>query len=440
MALYTPFFERAAATAGNAYGQRRTGELARNAYLGDQNAIGELALINPALAGQIKQQKMQEEQANLSTQATKQSMQMADQEWALKNREILQQVAQRMAQAPTFDVAQQIAADEISSLKEAGVQVPERFSPQAFTPEAFAQLKQQFPSAEPAGFTLAKDAVRYDAQGKVIASNLVPEGAPNERERELRIKEYMDNFDLTRQEAISRLDAQYMTDPVTGNLIAVDRATGGASIPPVATGDRPAPIPAPPPVDLSELSFDPGKGTGAGASFLGLWNSTLGQLPFIPTIMGPETAAQQLTILERDAIKALASSSRPPVVEQERILQAIPKAMEWGENPNVARSKMVSFIDLMTNQYVDDLRYAKDLSQPKELREASSERARSIEGIINRTLTPEAATAMLDSIKGVESDLQQINAIPFDQLETIQLDNLSDAALDAYIERLKSGR
>jgi hypothetical protein len=277
-----------------------------------------------------------------------------------------------------------------------------------------------------------------DDSGQVVYAGR-PESAPSVREREARVQELMDNFGLSRQDAIIRLDAQYMTDPITGNLIAVNRAAGTASIPAVATGERPAAIPAPPPVDVSELAFDPGTGTGAGAAFIGLFNSTVGQLPFVPTIMGPETAAQQLTILERDAIKALASSDRPAVVEQNRILGAIPKAMDWSENPNVARSKMTSFIDLMTNQYVDDLRYSKDLAQPKNLRETSATRARAIEGIINRVLTPEAATAMLDAIKGAEQGIQQINSVPFDQLDTISVESLDDAALDAYIERLKRG-
>lgn len=267
-----------------------------------------------------------------------------------------------------------------------------------------------------------------------------PEQAPNMREREARIQEYMSNFGLSRPEAISRLDAQYMTDPVSGNLISVDRATGSGSVADVGTGEPPAAMPAPPPVDLSQLSFDPGKGTGAGAAFIGLYNSSLGQLPFLPTIMGAETAAQQLTILERDAIKALASSTRPAVVEQERILQAIPKAMEWSQNPNIARSKMISFVDLMTNQYIDDLRYAKDLSQPKGIREESGRRAREIESIFRRVMQPEAAAAMLDSINGVEAATDRINSMSFDQLESIQLENLSDAELDIYMERLRSGR
>jgi hypothetical protein len=262
---------------------------------------------------------------------------------------------------------------------------------------------------------------------------------PSVRERESRIQEYMSNFGMSRPEAISRLDAQYMTDPVTGNLIAVNRTIGEATIPRVATGEAPASIPAPPNVTPEQLAFDPGKGTGLGASFLGLWNSTIGQAPFVTTFMGAETAAQQLAIIERDAIRALASSSRPPLVEQERILQALPKAMDWSENPDVARSKLTSFIDLMTTQYVDDLRYSKDLSMPKALREASSERARGVESLIGRVLTPEAGKAMFDSIRSVEQSIEQVRRATPEQLQTIDPSTLDDAALDEYIERLKRG-
>lgn len=296
--------------------------------------------------------------------------------------------------------------------------------------------------ASPAGRQVQKvapgETLVDESTGEAIFE--APSAPQRDNAREARVQEYMDNFGLSRADAIARLDAQVMTDPVTGNLISFDRTRGTASLPSVDTGAPPPATASAPQVDLSQLSFDPGQGTGAGAAFIGLYNSSLGQLPFLPTVMGAETAAQQLTILERDAIKALASSTRPAVVEQERILQAIPKAMEWSQNPEIARSKMISFVDLMTNQYIDDLRYARDLSQPKAIREESGRRAREIEGIFKRVLNPEAATAMLDSINGVEADLQQVNAVPFEQLQSVNLENLSDAALDVYIERLRSGR
>jgi len=258
-------------------------------------------------------------------------------------------------------------------------------------------------------------------------------------EREKRIQEYMRNFNLTEAQAISRLDAQYMTDPVTGNLIAVDRATGTGTLPRVDVGEAPAPTPAPMQVTEADLAFDPAEGTGFGAAFLGAYNSTLGQIPLLPVFQAPETAAQQLRILERDAINALATSSRPAVVEQERILAAIPKAMEWTQNPEVARYQMTSFINLMTNQYVDDLRYADNRNNPRDLREEAARRSNEVERIINRVLTPEAAKGMFDSIRQVETEISEVQTMPITELRALDPANLTDAQLDLYIDRLQRG-
>jgi hypothetical protein len=149
MALYTPFFERAAGTVGQAYGQKRTGELARNAYLGDQNAIGELAMINPELAGQIKQQKMQEEQVKLSQQAATQSAQVDAQErqrkWLAENQERVTETLGRAAQIPDYAQAQKFLASEVQRLGAGGV-----FNISQYTPETHAQVVQAYgPKAEP---------------------------------------------------------------------------------------------------------------------------------------------------------------------------------------------------------------------------------------------------------------------------------------------------
>ena len=193
-------------------------------------------------------------------------------------------------------------------------------------------------------------------------------------------------------------------------------------------------------VAQEDLAFDPGKGTGFASSFLGLWNSTVGQIPFVPISSERAQAAQQLRILERDAINALASSSRPAVVEQERIIQAIPQAMEWSENPEDARIKMTSFVDLMTQQYVDDLRYSSNLRNPRTLREESARRASEVERTLGRVLRPEVAESMLRSIKSVEQSSAAINEMGNQELLSVDPATLDDAALDAYIERIRSGR
>lgn len=262
--------------------------------------------------------------------------------------------------------------------------------------------------------------------------------APRDSARDQRIEDLMQTFGMSRQEAIRAIESRPMIDD-RGNLIRYDPTSDSGQLIDVDVGGQPAPMPTPPRVSQEDLAFDPGKGTGFGASFLGLWNSTLGQLPLMPIARGPEEAAQQLIILERDAINALASSSRPAVVEQSRITQLVPRAMEWSQNPEVARSKMTQFIDLMTNQYVDDMRYTQDRRNPRALREESARRAAEVERIVNRVLTPEAAQQMFQTINRIEGEVGEISQMSDADLLRINPAELTDTQLDAYIQRLSSG-
>jgi len=109
--------------------------------------------------------------ARASALANQKQMEQADQQWALQNRALIQDVMQKAAQMPDFQSAQQFLASEIQGLQESGVKVPERFSAQTFTPETFEQIKKAFPMAEKPGFTLAPGATRFDAAGNPIATN-----------------------------------------------------------------------------------------------------------------------------------------------------------------------------------------------------------------------------------------------------------------------------
>jgi len=260
-----------------------------------------------------------------------------------------------------------------------------------------------------------------------------------EAAREREISDLMQTFGMDRQSAIRSLSERTFVDPTTGNLIAYDPMSGTGRLPDLDIPGQTSSVQPPERrVTEEDLAFDPGKGTGFASSFLGAWNSTIGQLPFVPISTERAQAAQNLRILERDAINALATSSRPAVVEQQRIIQALPRAMEWFENPDDARMKMTSFIDLMTNQYVDDTRYASNLKNPRTLREESARRASEVERIMSRVLTPEASREMMQSINRVERATESIRSIPDAQLQSIDPSQLNDMELDVYIERLRN--
>ena len=237
------------------------------------------------------------------------------------------------------------------------------------------------------------------------------EGQPSAREA--RIADTMQTLGVARDEAVKLTDGlMRLTTDDKGNRVLTDLSTGRSRLLEIEAPAPPPRMERPPATDIDELSFDPGEGTGFGATFLGAWNSTFGQIPILPIAQGPEEAAQKLRILERDAIRALASSGRPPVVEQERIIAALPRGMEWFENPEVATFKAASFVDLMVDQYIDDLRFRNDPTNPKDGRDAASERSRQVEGIIRRMLTEDAANQLFQYIEGGGAQPAQAGELP----------------------------
>lgn len=257
--------------------------------------------------------------------------------------------------------------------------------------------------------------------------------------REAEIQDIMATFPgTTRQDAVRAITERTITDPISGNLMRYNPITQTGAVVEMDIPSDTVQLGTPMRAEFEDLAFDPGKGTGFASSFIGLYNSTLGQIPILPISNSRSDAAQNLRILERDAINALATSSRPAVVEQERIISALPQAMDWFENPREAQSKTLSFIDLMTQQYVDDRRYASNARNPRTLREESSRRASEVERIIGRVLTPDAATQMFESINKIERSIESVMQVPDSELFTIDPMTLDDAALDAYVERLKN--
>ena len=117
-------------------------------------------------------------------------------------------------------------------------------------------------------------------------------------------------------------------------------------------------------------------------------------------------------------IKALASSSRPPVVEQERILAAIPDAMAWNQNPRIAQQRLAEATDLLGQQYAADLQDSQDPSLSREVRRQAQVRAREISRIISTTLKPEAATVWKQHFQDPQAQApqEQGDAVPIESL------------------------
>jgi hypothetical protein len=239
-----------------------------------------------------------------------------------------------------------------------------------------------------------------------------PEATAALRTREAKISDAMGLYDLDRADAVRMVDGhtQFRVDEL-GNVVQVDLPTRTARAVDVQREEPPARRPTPPPTDVEDLAFDVGVGTGALAASKGLWNSTLGQVNFLPVFEGPETAAQMLTVIQRDAVRALAISGRPPVMEQERIVAMVPQPMDWLQNPKIAELQLAAFVDVMGLQYRSDLDAIDDPSVSASEKQFLRTRIRQVEHIVDRIITPEASEKFFNySPKKEESEIQQLTS------------------------------
>lgn len=437
MALYTPFFERNSAKLADAMIQKRAGELAQDAYMGDPQALGELYRFNPQQAQQIQAQQRQQAQTRLAQQKAQQDQ--------------LESQEKKQAEMIEYLDALESEAGQMGSLEEAQALIDRRMArayPEIEVPRldesAWAQIRGIQEDDRPA--RLVELTERAAAAGLEEGSDEYKEfmfyGGPKDEsaadQRDRKIGDYMRLFSMSEEDATRAVDSSVMLDD-RGNVISFDPISQQGALVDIDVGQAPESLNTPRPASVEDLAFDPAKGTGFARSFIGLWNSTAGQLPFVPVGEETEQAAQNLRVLERDAINALASSGRPPLVEQERIMSIVPDAMAWTQNPEIAQYKMTNFIDLMMNQYVDDIRFSQDRRNPKNVRETSSERARKIESIVRRVMTPEAADSMFQSLARIEEEVGDIQGMSNDDLMNMDVSEMTDAQLDLYIERLSGG-
>ena len=165
-----------------------------------------------------------------------------------------------------------------------------------------------------------------------------------------------------------------------------------------------------------------------------LYSSTLGQLPFLPAALKTEEAAQRLRFLERDAISSLATTSRPSIVEQARILATIPQALDFSQNPEIAEESLANFVDLMGQVYVDDVRYSNDISNPKGERDKSEARSRAIRRTIGSLLRPDAADLYFDTVNNVvKTDAGEFGEMTREELSSVNVAELQGDVLSAFI-------
>jgi hypothetical protein len=234
---------------------------------------------------------------------------------------------------------------------------------------------------------------------------------------------------------------EFMRDPVTGATFTLNTVTGLAEPVTQRTPDEPNTT-AVFEFMQNDLNFNPGAGTGAGAAFINAWNNTLGQIPLMPVGETTSAAAQTLRNLERKAVDALKLSNRPPIFEQEKIGELLPNPVSIFQNPQLATNRIVDFVNMMADQYVNDMRYATNINnRDDEARTTSLSRARAFKGIINDIITPEASASFfetLDVFEGGPAGILDMSDQEFNNLQRNGFSGLTPQQLDAAEARIRN--
>lgn len=441
MALYTPFFQRAAQTVAQGYGQKRIGTLTQSAYMGDQRAMQELAQIDPNAANQIRQQKTQEEQVKLSQaaqaqqmQANQQQIERGNQQWALQNRELIQGVMEKAARMPDFQSAQQYIDSEIQGLQQSGVQVPQAFSAQTFTPETFEQIKKAFPPLAKEGFTLGPQETRFDASGNVLAQNSAPrDGAANQRDDKIagltqRLASFVPNPAATAADIVDgNIEVEVLEDGSVRLVDKIKAASGRGSeavielpVGSLMSGDGRASPEAG--QSLYRLADEAGGVGGAARQVGALLAGQFGTEAYPETV----EAYQTIDTAVSDMIRGMAVNDRFPVGEMERLRDEIkitPSIMNPGP---VAKARMRSVDRSLKTRLSQFERDAIDTTLSADVRNQQRTNAANIRNFLDILGVPEKMPISELSVPAIgemnRSDardaIRQITEEEFNQLPT----------------------
>jgi len=145
--LYTPFMEQVGSTLGRGMMQREQNKLAQSAYMGDQDALGQLMGVNPELANKIQSGKATQQQNKLMAA---QKSEDRGRKLSLENEKIIQGELDNIAKFDTYEEALPYFERRKEELRPVIGDVVDNIQ---FTPESFEQLKQIEGEGQPFGGT-----------------------------------------------------------------------------------------------------------------------------------------------------------------------------------------------------------------------------------------------------------------------------------------------
>jgi len=298
------------------------------------------------------------------------------------------------------------------------------------------------PSEAPPDFSLGDARYTWRGEGGQILETprVIAERPKDDRpsEREARIADLMATFGIDRKQAISAIETETFMNPETGGMMTYNPMTREAKALETAIPYQPEFFEQFPEVTPEMLSFDVKKGTGMFSSALSLYDRTIGQVSPIQIPREYKEAEQVLRTLQRDAVRALSSSSRPPVMEMQQIARIIPQPNQYLENPETAQFQLLSFIDIMGTQYIQDLRDSRNPNSSRQVRAEAETRMSRIRSTLGLLLAPQALDTVFSSITATEEEIGDILNMSIEELRKINVSSLTDAQIDAVLNRLET--
>ncbi|MEE8307269.1 MAG: hypothetical protein V3R81_08385 [Gammaproteobacteria bacterium] len=123
--------------------ENQKNELASAAWMGDPQAMQELAAMDPQMAAQVETTVGKRQARNRQTDLDQQADQDRTRKFATENKELLDEMSANIGMFDDYEMAAGYAADQISQLE--GIMGPESIPDQfrePLTPEAFEQFKE----------------------------------------------------------------------------------------------------------------------------------------------------------------------------------------------------------------------------------------------------------------------------------------------------------
>jgi hypothetical protein len=252
--------------------------------------------------------------------------------------------------------------------------------------------------------------------------------------RERKIEDYMNSFGSTRQQAIQAIEGKTVLDPVTGDLTQFNLKSNawekvdvnGANDQEVST-EVPKPLPGNTVWELSELGTGPISALKAGiARTPGV--SQFAEAMGLNTADAVEARAQIKNVMS-EAIRGLAVNNKFPVGEIRRIQEEIdldPKAFDSVPSYRARLKAQDTYLETRQAQANRD---ASDRTLPTRVRADQRANAATIANL-------RAYLGVPGTERGTQGE-EYIMEMSQEDLENVDIGELTDEALNAYIERMQ---